>query len=95
MIWQIIPDMENQLIQVKMQVAISIADQHMLEKKLKESHESEQQWLKPAEMALDKRTIRSPAPRGRAQLVSFHRRELRPAGGRSESAGREFQKPRS
>jgi phage shock protein A len=41
MIRQIIQDMENQLIQVKMQVAISIADQHMLEKKLKESHESE------------------------------------------------------
>jgi phage shock protein A len=54
MIRQIILDMENQLIQVKTQVAISIADQHMREKKLKESHESEQQWLKRAEMALDK-----------------------------------------
>jgi phage shock protein A len=41
MIRQIILDMENQLIQVKTQVAISIADQHMREKKLKESHESE------------------------------------------------------
>jgi phage shock protein A len=54
MIRQIILDMENQLIQLKTQVAISIADQHMREKKLKESHDSEQQWLKRAEMALDK-----------------------------------------
>jgi len=33
MIKQVILDMENQLLQVKTQVAISIADQHMLEKK--------------------------------------------------------------
>ena len=54
MIRQIILDMENQLMQVKTQVAISIADQHMLERKLQESGESEQQWLKRAEMALQK-----------------------------------------
>ena len=34
MIKQVILDMENQLLQVKTQVAISIADQHVLEKKL-------------------------------------------------------------
>ena len=34
MIKQVILDMENQLLQVKTQVAISIADQHMLERKL-------------------------------------------------------------
>src|SRR6185369_10101973 len=33
MIKQVMLDMENQLLQVKTQVAISIADQHMLEKK--------------------------------------------------------------
>ena len=33
MIKQVILDMENQLLQVKTQVAISIADLHMLEKK--------------------------------------------------------------
>ena len=54
MIRQVILDMENQLMQVKTQVAISIADQHMLERKLRESQESEQQWLKRAEMALQK-----------------------------------------
>lgn len=54
MIKQVILDMQNQLLQVKTQVAISIADQHVLEKKLKENEESEQQWIKRAEMAVDK-----------------------------------------
>jgi phage shock protein A len=36
MIKQVILDMENQLVQVKTQVAISMADQHMLEKKRSE-----------------------------------------------------------
>jgi phage shock protein A len=54
MIRQIILDMENQLMQVKTQVAISIADEHMLERKRKESEQSEQQWLKRAETALAK-----------------------------------------
>ena len=34
MIKQVILDMQNQLLQVKTQVAISIADQHVLEKRL-------------------------------------------------------------
>jgi len=55
MIKQVILDMRNQLLQVKTQVAISIADQHVLESKLKENTESEQQWMKRAEMAVDKK----------------------------------------
>src|SRR5581483_6682171 len=55
MIKQVILDMQNQLLQVKTQVAISIADQHVLERKLRESEDAEQQWLKRAEMAVDKR----------------------------------------
>ena len=55
MIKQVILDMENQLLQVKTQVAISIADQHVLEKKLKENEENEQQWVRRAEMAIDKK----------------------------------------
>jgi phage shock protein A len=55
MIKQLILDMQNQLLQVKTQVAISIADQHVLEKKLKESEESEQQWQRRAELAVDKK----------------------------------------
>ncbi len=55
MIKQVILDMENQLLQVKTQVAISIADQHVLEKKLQESEENEKQWMRRAEMAVDKK----------------------------------------
>ena len=55
MIKQVILDMQNQLLQVKTQVAISIADQHVLEKKLKENEENEQQWMRRAEMAVDKK----------------------------------------
>jgi phage shock protein A len=55
MIKQIILDMQNQLLQVKTQVAISIADLHVLEKKQKDNQESEQQWLRRAEMAVDKK----------------------------------------
>ena len=55
MIKQVILDMQNQLLQVKTQVAISIADQHVLEKKLRENEESEQQWVRRAEMAVDKK----------------------------------------
>ena len=39
LIKQVILDMENQLLQVKTQVAIAIADQHVLDKKLKDNEE--------------------------------------------------------
>ena len=55
MIKQIILDMQNQLLQVKTQVAISIADLHVLEKKLKDTGDGEQQWLRRAELAVDKK----------------------------------------
>ena len=42
MIKQVILDMQNQLLQVKTQVAISIADQHVLEKRRQENEENEQ-----------------------------------------------------
>jgi phage shock protein A len=54
MIKQVILDMENQLLQVKTQVAIAIADQHVLEKKQQENEENERQWKRRAEMAVDK-----------------------------------------
>lgn len=54
MIKQVILDMENQLLQVKTQVAIAIADQHVLDRKLRECADNQQQWMKRAEMALDK-----------------------------------------
>jgi len=54
MIKQLILDMENQLLQVKTQVAISIADQHMLEKKARESADQSAEWLRKADLAVDK-----------------------------------------
>ena len=55
MIKQLVLDMENQLLQVKTQVAISIADQHVLENKLKETEENQRQWQRRAELAVDKK----------------------------------------
>jgi phage shock protein A len=54
MIKQVILDMENQLLQLKTQVAISIADQHMLEKKEQENSDKAAEWLRKAELAVDK-----------------------------------------
>ena len=54
MIKQVIVDMENQYIQVKTQVAVSIADQHMLEKKLNELEDQGKDWMRKAEIAVDK-----------------------------------------
>jgi len=54
MIKQVILDMENQLLQVKTQVAIAIADQHLLEKKQKENEEKISDWTRKAELAVGK-----------------------------------------
>src|SRR5437899_10607492 len=54
LIKQVILDMENQFIQVKTQVAVSIADQHMLEKKLRENEDTGRDWMRKAEIAVDK-----------------------------------------
>ena len=55
MIKQIILDMQNQLLQVKTQVAIAIADQHLLEKKHKETEEKTAEWHRKAELAVEKK----------------------------------------
>ncbi len=54
MIKQVILDMQNQLLQVKTQVAISIADLHLLEKRQKEQEEKAKEWMRKAELAVDK-----------------------------------------
>ncbi len=54
MIKQVIVDMQNQLIQVKTQVAIALADQHLLEKKQKEDESMAADWMRRAEIAVDK-----------------------------------------
>ncbi len=71
MIKQVILDMENQLLQVKTQVAVSIADQHLLEKKLKENEEEERQWMHRAEMALDKQD--EPMARSAVERAMSHK----------------------
>ena len=52
MIKQVILDMQNQLLQVKTQVAIAIADQHLLEKRRKENEEKTADWMRKAELAV-------------------------------------------
>jgi phage shock protein A len=54
MLKQLLLDMENQLLQVKTQVAIAIADQHLLEKKKKEHDDARETWQRKAELAVNK-----------------------------------------
>lgn len=54
MIKQLILDMENQLMQVKTQVAIAIADEHLLEKKRTEQETQAAEWKRKAELAVGK-----------------------------------------
>lgn len=51
---QLVLDMENQLMQVKTQVAIAIADQHLLNKKREEQEDLAATWSRKAEIALSK-----------------------------------------
>src|SRR5256885_4398922 len=55
MIKQVILDMQNQLLQVKTQVAIAIADQHLLAKKYHENEEKVSEWTRKAELAVSKK----------------------------------------
>ena len=55
MIKQVILDMQNQLLQVKTQVAIAIADQHLLEKRQKENGDKTAEWMRKAELAVTKK----------------------------------------
>ena len=51
---QVILDMQNQLLQVKTQVAMAVADGHLLENKRKEQRDAEASYLRKAELALAK-----------------------------------------
>src|SRR5215467_1084246 len=55
MLKQVTLDMQNQLIQVKTQVAIAIADEHLLRKKQQENMEKHTEWMRKAEVAVDKK----------------------------------------
>jgi phage shock protein A len=51
---QLLLDMQNQYMQVKTQVAIAIADQHLLEKKQQENIDAQKDWVRKAELAVAK-----------------------------------------
>ncbi len=55
MLKQVILDMENQFIQVKTQVAIALADLHLLQKKRQENLDRHADWMRKAELAVDKK----------------------------------------
>ncbi len=55
MLKQVILDMENQFMQVKTQVAIALADLHLLERKRKDNGEMHSGWMRKAELAVDKK----------------------------------------
>jgi phage shock protein A len=55
MLKQVILDMENQFIQVKTQVAIALADLHLLEKRKRENADKHAEWMRKAELAVDKK----------------------------------------
>lgn len=54
MLKQVILDMENQMMQVKTQVAVAIADEHLLARKQKDNDAKIAEWMRKAEMAVDK-----------------------------------------
>ncbi len=54
MIKQVILDMQNQFMQVKTQVAIALADLHLLEKKQQENSAHEEEWMRKAQFAVSK-----------------------------------------
>src|SRR5215467_3325883 len=55
MLKQVILDMENQYMQVKTQVAVALADLHLLEKKKSDNAEKHAEWMRKAELAVDKK----------------------------------------
>jgi phage shock protein A len=55
MLKQVTLDMQNQLLQVKTQVAIAIADEHLLRKKHQENLDKHAEWMHKAEIAVDKK----------------------------------------
>jgi phage shock protein A len=54
MIKQVILDMQNQLLQVKTQVAMAIADLHLLQQKKASNEEKVREWMRKAELAVSK-----------------------------------------
>ena len=51
---QLILDMNNQLIQVKTQVAASIADERLLQKRYEDNQKKSDEWQRKAELAVER-----------------------------------------
>jgi phage shock protein A len=51
---QLLLDMQNQFVQVKTQLAIAIADQHLLDKRRKENLAAQDEWVRKAGLAVSK-----------------------------------------
>ncbi len=73
MLKQVILDMQNQHMQVKTQVAIAIADQHLLEKKAKDNEAKHADWMRRAELAIEKKQDDALA-RGALERAMSHQR---------------------
>ena len=71
MLKQVILDMENQFMQVKTQVAIALADLHLLEKKKAENNAKHAEWMRKAELAVNKKDDQL-ARAALERAVSFH-----------------------
>lgn len=54
MLKQLLIDLRNQLMQVKTQVAIAIADRHLLGARLQEHEDAESEWKRKAALAVEK-----------------------------------------
>lgn len=54
MIKQVLLDLHNQYIQVKTQLAVSITEQHLVEGKADEARTKADEWMRKAELAVDK-----------------------------------------
>jgi phage shock protein A len=55
MIKQVILDMQNQLLQIKTQVAIAMADEHLLARRAKENEDRQAEWMDKAKQAVAKK----------------------------------------
>src|SRR4051794_7047654 len=71
---QVILDMQNQLMQLKTQVAIAVADRHLLDRKLRENAEAETQSLQQAELAVSKE--REDLARAALETALTHRQNV-------------------
>jgi phage shock protein A len=54
MVKQVILDLHNQYIQVKTQLAVALTEQHMIEDKATETRGKASEWLRKAELAVDR-----------------------------------------